>query len=68
VVNEHRNLGPQQDDHSAKVLAKHRAMKWTPEKVHEEAKKHVMMTWGATDPMMDAVSRDTRHARHVLLR
>jgi len=29
-------------------------MKWTPEKVHEEAKKHVMMTWGATDPMMDA--------------
>ena len=42
-------------DANHKILTKHRNIKWTSEKFHEMSKKHVMMTWGATDAMMDSV-------------
>lgn len=43
------------DDAATKTLAKHKAIKWTPELLREQSQKHVLMTWGATDPMLKSV-------------
>lgn len=47
----------QANDAAAQVLAKHKAIKWTPQLYREQSQKNVLMTWGATDPMLKSVSR-----------
>jgi hypothetical protein len=49
------------DDLPAKTLAKHRAIKWTPDLYREASSKHVLMTWGATDAMLKSVRRKIRY-------
>jgi len=48
------------DDLAAKTLAKHRAIKWTPDLYREASSKHVLMTWGATDAMLKSAMYLTR--------